>query len=152
MDADSSYGGSDTAQDSHSTHEHSSNFDTHNNHHDVTSTAVHSIPTPVEESPPNQYYHKNEVTLPIHYDETDFQNEKNTSKPKEPHYMSSVNLNIKQTLENHSNLEEMSKNYRSTNYLNTDSPESTKKDMGIENPAFDEDEHLVNGAGEYVKI
>lgn len=146
MDADSSYGGSDTAQDSHSAHENSANFEAHNNHPDVTTMAVHSIPTSVEEVPTNQYYHKNEVTLPIHYDETDF---KSASKPKEPHYMSTVNLNIKQSLENHSNLEEMSKNYKSTSYLNGDeSPQSVKKDVGIENPGFDDDEQFGNGAGE----
>jgi hypothetical protein len=133
MDADSSYGGSDTAQDSHSGHDNSSSLET--THNDV-STTVNDVDTQQQE--PNNFYHKNEITLPVNYDETDFQENKS---PKQPHYMSTANLNINDTLEHHSNLEEMSKNYKSTNYLN-ESPKMRKKsDAGVDNPAFQEEEY-----------
>ncbi|RZC34106.1 Trypsin, Ehrlichia rpt, Ldl recept a, SEA and/or FXa inhibition domain containing protein [Asbolus verrucosus] len=124
MDADSSYGGSDTAQDSHSGHDNSSSLET--THNDVS-----------QQQEPNSFYHKNEITLPVNYDETDYQD-----KPaKQPHYMSTANLNINDTLEHHSNLEEMSKNYKSTSYLN-ESPKARKKsDAGVDNPAFQEEEY-----------
>ncbi|XP_044268825.1 uncharacterized protein LOC123014006 isoform X2 [Tribolium madens] len=125
MDADSSYGGSDTAQDSHSGHDNSSSLET--THNDAT-----------QQQEPNNFYHKNEITLPVNYDETDFQENKTS---KQPHYLSTANLNINDTLEHHSNLEEMSKNYKSTSYLN-ESPRIRKKsETGVDNPAFQEEEY-----------
>ncbi|EFA04636.2 serine protease P146 [Tribolium castaneum] len=125
MDADSSYGGSDTAQDSHSGHDNSSSLET--THNDAT-----------QQQEPNNFYHKNEITLPVNYDETDFQENK---PPKQAHYLSTANLNINDTLEHHSNLEEMSKNYKSTSYLN-ESPRIRKKsEAGVDNPAFQEEEY-----------
>lgn len=139
MDADSSYGGSDTAQDSHSGHETNSSLETTLPHNEIeVTTATHHMATPTQEQEPQQFYHKNEVTLPINFDETD---DVQVTKSKEPHYLSTANLNINETLEHHSNLEEMSKNYKSTNYLNMDDP-PTGKDVvvGVDNPAFQEDE------------
>lgn len=135
MDADSSYGGSDTAQD----YQHSSSQDPNSS---LDSTLPHNTPTPgtpshrksskEPEESPNTFYHKNEITLPVNYDETDFQDEKQT-----PHYLSTANLNINETLENHSNLEELSKKYNSTHRLNKDTPKPKKKPTsGIDNPAF----------------
>lgn len=115
MDADSSYGGSDTAQDSHSAHDPNSSLDTASQHK-----------TPAEDAN-NSFYHKNEITLPINCDEADYQ--------KQPHYLATANLNINETLENHSNLEELSKKYNSTSRLNAESPRS-RKNGGIDNPAF----------------
>lgn len=122
MDADSSYGGSDTAQDSHSAHDPNSSLDTTT--HQKTST---------EDATNNTFYHKNEITLPVNYDEADYQKE----KPQQPHYLATANLNINETLENHSNLEELSKKYNSSSRLNADSPRSRKN--GIDNPAFQAD-------------
>lgn len=117
MDADSSYGGSDTAQDS--------------SHHDQnTLDTTHNDPSTQE---PNNFYHKNEITLPVNYDETDLKQ----AVIKSPHYLSTANLNINDTLEHHNNLEEMSNNYKSTNHLN-DSPKSNRK-TGLDNPAFQDE-------------
>lgn len=118
MDADSSYGGSDTAQDSHSAHDPNSSLDTSHQHKSTT------------EDGNNSFYHKNEITLPVNYDEADYQ------KQQQPHYLATANLNISETLENHSNLDELSKKYNSTNRLNNvESPSRTRK-SGIDNPAF----------------
>lgn len=128
MDADSSYGGSDTAQDSHSAHDPNSSLDA--SHHDKTAA---------EDA--NTFYHKNEITLPVNYDETDHQ--KQQPSPKAPHYLATVNLNINETLENHSNLEELSKKYNSTNRLNAESPRTGRKSQGgIDNPAFQAEERV----------
>lgn len=135
MDADSSYGGSDTAQDYH----HNSSQDPNSS---LESTLPHNAPSPdtpshrkagkEPEESPNTFYHKNEITLPVNYDEPDFQDDKQT-----PHYLSTANLNINETLENHSNLEELSKKYNSTHRLNKDTPKPKKKPTsGIDNPAF----------------
>lgn len=132
MDADSSYGGSDTAQDSHQ--EHNSSME--------ASHAAHQ-PDPDSNNPspsPNTFYHKNEVTLPVNYDEADYQNDK-TQPAKVPHYLSTANLNINETLENHSNLEELNKKYSSSSRLNKGTPSPKKKiTSGIDNPAFHNDE------------
>lgn len=122
MDADSSYGGSDTAQDSHSAHDPNSSLDT--SHH-----GDHGGGKSSTEDGNNSFYHKNEITLPVNYDETDYQKQQ-----QQPHYLATANLNINESLENHSNLEELSKKYNSTNRLNTESPRSRKS--GIDNPAF----------------
>lgn len=137
MDADSSYGGSDTAQDSHSAN--NSSLETPS-HHDEITTATHTIPAiPADES--SNY--KNEITVPVNYDEPDFQNKGPLTK--QPHYMSTANLNINESLENHSNLEEMSKQYKSTSRLNL--ADDAKRNSGIDNPAFDhqEKEPITNG-------
>lgn len=132
MDADSSYGGSDTAQDSHSAHDPNSSLDT-TSHHDHGGGKSSAEDT-------NSFYHKNEITLPINYDEADFQNQQ-----QQPHYLATANLNINETLENHSNLEELSKKYNSTNRLNA--AESPKRPhSGIDNPAFQAEEKVpTNG-------
>lgn len=136
MDADSSYGGSDTAQDSHSNHDHNNSLETHQPHHD-------------DSSPSNTFYHKNEITLPVNCDESDFQNGKPNS-PKLPHYLSTANLNINETLENHSNLEELNKKYSSSTRLASGTPSPKKKATnGIDNPAFQNDDQKqceTNGA------
>lgn len=124
MDADSSYGGSDTAQDSHSAHDPNSSLE-----------AAQSKPA---EDANNTFYHKNEITLPVNYDEADFQRQ----SPKLPHYLTTANLNISESLENHSNLEELSKKYNSSTRLNAD---TAPKKGGIDNPAF-QGEERTNGA------
>lgn len=158
MDADSSYGGSDTAQDSTS-HENPNTSDIqHEEPSDITiishdndktnTTAYHSMKNTTHEEEPssNHFYHKNEITLPVNYDEVDFQNSKLELKPptpKLPHYMSTANLNINDTLENHSNLEQLNKTYNSNTRLNVDSPRSRKRSVsGVDNPAFQEDEKM----------
>lgn len=138
MDADSSYGGSDTAQDSTSGRDNNSSIDTTtftNHHEDAAHITITEI-KPSEDA--KQFYHKNEIILPVNYDdETDF----HKSESKLPHYMSTANLNINETLENHSNLEELSKKYNSTNHLHPETPKSRKKSVsGVDNPAFHEDE------------
>lgn len=172
MDADSSYGGSDTAHDFSSNHfDNSNDTSTHNDtshhmnspaHHD-TQHQIHSdsnhhtkvmvtqddqpnnkVITAVHDSagePVNhQFYHKNEVTLPVNYDEEnkdeiDFQREHTGFK--EPHYLSTAKINVSDCPDTHSNLEEMSKNFRSTTNLNAENPECAGKyDDGIDNPAF----------------
>lgn len=194
MDADSSYGGSDTAQDS--SHFDSSPMDTshhldtsshmntshhmdashhndashhmnpshhkesshHNPHSHIHTDSNHHTKVMVsQENPSNdkvitalkdgssepvnhQFYHKNEITLPVNYeegnkDEIDFQREHIGSK--EPHYMSTAKINVSDCPDTHSNLEEMSKNFRSTTNLNAENPECDGKyEGGIENPAF----------------
>lgn len=149
MDADSSYGGSDTAQDSHSAHEHSTSLDhshtldssmdnTHHNNDKIT-LAVHHVPTPeieIENPLPvsKPFYHSNEVTVPVNMDEIDFQHPREFKNA--PHYMSTARIDISESLEHHSNLEEMSRNYKSTNRLN-ESPQNERKYVGgVENPAF----------------
>ncbi|CAH0558245.1 unnamed protein product [Brassicogethes aeneus] len=138
MDADSSYGGSDTAQDCNSTQENNSSLDTTIPHHEVEVTMA-----TLNESEP-QFYHKNEVTLPVNYDETD-DVPAEFAKSKEPHYLSTANLNINETLEHHSNLEEMSRNYKSTNYLNAESPKIKDSSGGVDNMAY-QDEEMGNGS------
>lgn len=135
MDADSSYGGSDTAQDSTCGNENGSlenSITSHTTSH-PTNNLVTSITVNTEENP---YYNKNEITLPVNRDETDFKSE---GSPKLPHYLSTANLNINETLEHHSNLEAMSKQYKSTSYLNAESPPSHRK-SGLDNPAFDDED------------
>lgn len=116
MDADSSYGGSDTAQDSNLGHE-TSSLETSMDHHqqDATTPSHHHN---AEGSP----YYKNEVTLPVNCDETDAE-----ADPHLPHYKSTAKLNIQESLENHSNLEEMNKHYGSKHKLSDDSPEVKRK-------------------------
>lgn len=147
MDADSSYGGSDTAQDCNSAN--NSSLDMYSapaQENEVTittnsSTTVTSPTSSHDDSNNVTFYHKNEVVLPINYDETDFQ--KNAAK--EPHYMSTANLNIENN-ENCSNLEAVSNTFKSTNQLNVadDTPKSRKKSFcngnGVDNPAFQQDE------------
>ncbi|XP_057671957.1 uncharacterized protein LOC130903730 isoform X2 [Diorhabda carinulata] len=143
MDADSSYGGSDTAQDSHSSldNSHSShNISKHDNNEDTVTTAVHVMPNTTDETqtPVNHYYHKNEITLPVNLDDTDFQ-KNNDSKL---HYLATANLNINESLEHHNNLDEMSKNYKSQHNLQESFSKKTKHSpppTGIDNPAFVED-------------
>lgn len=139
MDADSSYGGSDTAQDSTLGHDNNSlettipnHTDSAHDHHDSSShqEAVKSIPVSAEDS---DTYYKNEITLPVNYDD------KEEDKSSLPHYMSTAKLNIEESLENHNNLDELSKNYSSTHNLNVETPKSIKK-SGIDNPAYQEDE------------
>lgn len=145
MDADSSYGGSDTAQDC-STHDNTISNDASDvtiitNNDPNNSTFSVRVSTPESEQ---QYYHKNEITLPVNCDETDFQKSKleiKPSSPKLPHYMSTAKLNINETLENHSNLEQLNKTYHSTSRLNQESPKSQKK-SGVDNPAFQDDKDV----------
>lgn len=148
MDADSSYGGSDTAQDSTSGHHSSIETTTPdtNHHENVNNRSITEIKINDE---PNQFYHKNEVTLPINYDdETDF----HKAQSKLPQYMSTANLNISESLENHSNLEQLSKTYNSTNRLNVETPKSRKKSVsGVDNPAFHEDEPTKIDTNGHVK-
>lgn len=167
MDADSSYGGSDTAQDFNSSHFDSSHIDSSHHldtsHHHLPQPQIHSDSnhhtkvTVTQEHQPNdkviigiqepkgepvnhQFYHKNEITLPINYDEDnkdepDFQKEHMSSK--EPHYLSTARINVNDCPDTNSNLEEMSKNFRSSTNLNAENPECDGKyEAGIENPAF----------------
>lgn len=164
MDADSSYGGSDTAQDFNSSHFDSSQIDTSHqmensthhepDHHIHTDSNHHTkvivtqnnqpvdkvIAQTTEEPVNHQFYHKYEITLPVNYDEDnkdeiDFQREQLSTK--EPHYLSTAKINVNDCPETHSNLEEMSKNFRSTTNLNMENPECEGKfEGGIENPAF----------------
>lgn len=136
MDADSSYGGSDTAQDSTSAQDNNSSMETT---HEIST----AFPTSKSNEENNSFYHKNEITLPVNYDETDAT--RNETKSKLPHYLSTVNLNINDSLENHSNLEELSKKYHSTENLNVlETPKSGKRSMmvGVENPAFQGEDEM----------
>lgn len=179
MDADSSYGGSDTAHDLHSSHDDSSHLDhsqTHLDnshthivipHEDYITITTHNQTTAVHDMPgdsPNQFYHKNEITLPVNYgDETDFQKELHISQseppfvstdhhssPKEPHYLSTAKINVSGEAEPHSNLEETSRHFRSTNKLN-ETPESERRSGGIENPAFVNDMQHVKSTFNHEK-
>lgn len=167
MDADSSYGGSDTAQDFNSSHFDSSHVDTshqmetsthHEPQHHIQTDANHHTKVTITQGDQSndktitsfqdttgeavnpKFYHKNEITLPVNYDEEnkdeiDFQREHIGSK--EPHYLSTAKINVSDCPDTHSNLEEMSKNFRSTTNLNAENPECDGKfEGGIENPAF----------------
>lgn len=143
MDADSSYGGSDTAQDSHSSLDNSHgshNISKHDNNEDTVTTAVHVMPNNTDDIqiPANHYYHKNEITLPVNLDDTDYQ-KNNDSKLQ---YLATANLNINESLEHHNNLDEMSKNYKSQHNLQESFSKKSKHSpptTGIDNPAFVED-------------
>lgn len=154
MDADSSYGGSDTAQDSTLGQDNNSLETTIPNHtssihehHDSSSNhdeeaAVKSTNTPVMPSKDANNYYKNEITLPVNCDETDHE------KASLPHYLSTAKLNIEESLENHNNLDALSKNYSSTHNLTADTPQSRKKSTaGIDNPAFQADERPPQSNG-----
>lgn len=173
MDADSSYGGSDTAQDFNSSHFDTSHVDNshhvdtnhHNTQNQIHSDANHHTKVQVshDEHPSDkvitslqetnddqvnhQFYHKNEITLPVNYDEDDKDEidfQKDSVGTKEPHYMSTAKINVNDCPDAHSNLEEMSKNFRSTSNLNVDSPECDGKyEGGIENPAFVNDTSTI---------
>lgn len=173
MDTDSSYGGSDTAQDlSSSTNDNTSSttttIDTNNtqstitipeesikitkNNDEISTVYLNVEPTTTttttaEDS--NQFYHKNEVTLPINYDETDAEIKTNL-----PHYMSTANLNIESPDDNNdgrmindNNLEKMNSTFKSTTKLHQQTPKAKKKNPvqkssgggGVDNPAFEED-------------
>lgn len=136
MDADSSYGGSDTAQDcSHNdtTPDHNTSDVTIITNNDHTFSVTVTTPEPHEHQ---QFYHKNEITLPVNCDETDFKkSEPRPATPKLPHYLSTAKLNINETLENHSNLEQLNKTYNSMSRLNQD-PEDNP---GVDNPGFEDD-------------
>lgn len=119
MDADSSYGGSDTAQEN-------------GNNSSIESTHIS-----VTEIKPNndqqKFYHKNEITLPVNQsDETDFR-----SHPGLPHYKSTANLNISDELEAQ---ETGIKSFASTTRLNETPKPSKRTISGLDNPAFDEEE------------
>ncbi|XP_031344981.1 uncharacterized protein LOC116172030 isoform X2 [Photinus pyralis] len=122
MDADSSYGGSDTAQDSTLGHDNNS-LETSNTHDEVDKSVMSS-------SEGNTYF-KNEVTLPINYKEGE-------EKTSLPHYLSTAKLNIEESVDNNHQLDELSKNYSSTHNLNAESPKS-RRSAGIDNPAYEED-------------
>ncbi|XP_018321049.1 uncharacterized protein LOC108734135 [Agrilus planipennis] len=134
MDADSSYGGSDTAHDGTLGQDSNSMDTSHSNpSHDPTNTNSRS-------SPDSSNYYKNEISLPVNCDEGDFQ--KNGKTPTLPQYLSTANFNIDATLENHNNLEELNKKYRSSQRLN-ETPKSSKKDKaGLDNPAYLDDENV----------
>lgn len=138
MDADSSYGGSDTAQDT-SVQDNHFPIETNPSYHDsngIHQTSTVNITKPEE----NQFYHKNEITLPVNYDETDDSHHENSSKLPH-HYLSTANLNINETQENHhNNLDEHGKQYSSTNRLNTQESPRVRKKSGVDNPAFHHDE------------
>lgn len=146
MDADSSYGGSDTAQDcsvqdNHYPSETASHHDT-NDHHQ-TNTLNSS------KADDNHFYHKNEITLPVNYDETDDSHHNRSSKL--PHYLSTANLNINEGQDNNqSNLEDHNRKFNSTNRLNVDTPKPRKK-SGVDNPAFHDDETRVPETNGVVK-
>lgn len=153
MDADSSYGGSDTAQDCSGSQDNPTSTDSSHDNSDVTIITNNDPDNNTFSvnvtSPSQQYYHKNEITLPVNCDETDLEKTKleiNPSTPKLPHYMSTAKLNINETLENHNNLEQLNKTYNSTTRLNQDSPKSQKK-LGLDNPAFQDDHPTPNGNG-----
>lgn len=127
MDADSSYGGSDTTQDSA----------LQENHTDLPQDQK---PNTINNESSNQFYHKNEITLPVNMDEVDFHKSKlelKPTSPKLPHYKSTANINVNE--EENSNLEQ-NKSYTSTSKLN-ESPKAKKKQetAGIDNPAFQND-------------
>lgn len=151
MDADSSYGGSDTTQDN-TLSQNCSSLDmtitnSNDSPHDYPShndedKFVKNSTSPKKES--NTYY-KNEVTLPVNYDDT------KKEKSSLPHYLSTANLNIEESLENHNHLDELSKKYSSTHSLHkTETPRSRKKSItGVDNPTFVDDENnhpVTNGA------
>lgn len=146
MDADSSYGGSDTAQDSTSATDNNSSIETnvpssttithdHNNAHEEISTVYLNV-EPSEDT--NQFYHKNEVTLPVNYDETDAEIKINL-----PHYMSTANLNINDDNVTENNLEKMANTFKSTTKLHQQTPKTRKKTppkTGFDNPGFEEED------------
>lgn len=149
MDADSSYGGSDTAQDCHSGNNSSLETSTTAPHDEITITTNPPTTPSINTNPMssnninsndtnNTFYHKNEIVLPVNYDETDFKQ----NLPHESHYLSTANLNIDNNELAGSNLETVSKTFKSTNQLNvTDTPKTRKKStVGIDNPAFQQDE------------
>lgn len=162
MDTDSSYGGSDTAQDlSSSTNDNTSTttttIDTNNiqssitipeesikitTNNDEISTVYLNVEPSSTEDTTNQFYHKNEVTLPVNYDETDAEIKSNL-----PHYMSTANLNIESDnneINNENNLEKMNNTFKSTTKLHQQTPKAKKKipvqkNGGVDNPAFEVD-------------
>ncbi|KAF5269253.1 hypothetical protein FQR65_LT02554 [Abscondita terminalis] len=133
MDADSSYGGSDTAQDSTLGHDSNSLETSIPNHTSTTHDHHDEVDKSVMPSNDTNTYFKNEVTLPINYDEN------NQEKSSLPHYLSTAKLNIED--DNSDNLID-SKNYNSTHNLKAETPKSRKKsnNSGIDNPAFQADE------------
>lgn len=123
MDADSSYGGSDTAQDSTSGPDHNSSMDTTSN-----VTPANGID--------NNYYHKNEIHLNVNYDETDRHHPTPITQettPRLPHYKSTANLNVSD--------DDHQLKYSSTSHLNG-TPKGNKHmpPTGLDNPGFQEDE------------
>lgn len=141
MDADSSYGGSDTAQDSTSANENTSSIETtvpNDGNHEEISTVYLNV-QPSEDA--NQFYHKNEVTLPINYDETDAEATANL-----PHYMSTANLKIDDSPAAQNNLEQMGSAFKSTTKLHQPTPKTRRKSpAGVDNPAFQDDSKSNNG-------
>ncbi|KAK4879292.1 hypothetical protein RN001_007438 [Aquatica leii] len=133
MDADSSYGGSDTAQDSTLGHDSNSLETSISNHTSTVHNHHDEVDKSVMPSNDTNTYFKNEVTLPINYDD------KNPEKSSIPHYLSTAKLNIED--DNRDNIND-SKNYSSTHNLNEETPKSKKKpnNSGIDNPAFQADE------------
>lgn len=135
MDADSSYGGSDTAQDCSVQDNHFSG-DHVSHHHDTNDLhQSNSVNTSHAKSDDNHFYHKNEITLPVNYDETD-----ESHQNRYPHYLSTANLNINEGSENHQNSQDHNNQYNSTNRLNVESP-GVKKKTGVDNLAFHDDEN-----------
>lgn len=158
MDTDSSYGGSDTAQDiSTSVNDNlltSTTIDTGNTQstitipeesikitkHDEISTVYLNVEPSNEDG--NQFYHKNEVTLPVNYDETDAEIKTNL-----PHYTTTANLNIEdEKNKDDNNLEQMNSTFKSTTKLHQQTPKAKKKNPsvqkngGVDNLAFEEDD------------
>ncbi|KAK5645811.1 hypothetical protein RI129_004275 [Pyrocoelia pectoralis] len=123
MDADSSYGGSDTAQDSTLGHDNNS-LETSNTHDEVDKSVMSS-------NDANTYF-KNEVTLPINFNEGE-------EKSSLPHYLSTAKLNIEESVDTQQ-LDDLSKNYSSTHNLNAENPKSRRS--GIDNPAYEEEEKV----------
>lgn len=141
MDADSSYGGSDTAQDCSVQ---DNNFPGETTSHHDSSDIHQTSQITINSSKPddNHFYHKNEITLPVNYDETDDSQQNRSSKL--PHYLSTANLNVNEGQDHPNNLEGRSNQYSSTNRLNAESPKVRKK-SGVDNPGFhDDDVRLPN--------
>lgn len=127
MDADSSHGGSDTAQDSRQ------------NSNSVTiSTSNEAVPCtapPLESRESQQFYHKNEIVLPVSCDDT-LKLEPTRTVSEVPQYKTTAKLNINESLEHHSNLDQFNRTYNSMSRLN-EKPVSTKS--GVTNPGFEND-------------
>lgn len=170
MDTDSSYGGSETSQDMTTTandnntsiiidsnnlqstikiQDVADNNDTIKNHpiakHDEISTVYLNVEPSSDDK--NQFYHKNEVTLPVvnYNDETDAEIKMNS-----PHYTSTAKLNINDDDEE-TNLENMSSTFKSTTKLHQPTPKAKKKQQknvvnndGVDNPAFEDESSMMN--------
>lgn len=72
----------------------------------------------------------------MNYDETDDSAQKNHQQ----HYLSTANLNINESMENHSNLEELNRQYGSTNRLAPGTPKNQRSKTGVDNQGFHDDD------------